>query len=199
MIASHVHDALKQVKQLQALVLEKKNFTGYSGKARIISGATAFLGASILSTQFIPATPTAHLIGWGLVLIVALIANYGSLLFWFMFSAEVRREMLKLAPAIDAVPPLAIGGLFSLAFILNGHYEYLFGTWMALYGLTHIPYRNNLPKSNYIVGLIYIAAGAICMFKVFPFTNPWPMGLVFLVGEMAGGYILCLNNKKELT
>ena len=110
-----------------------------------------------------------------------------------------RRSLRELVPAFDAVPALAVGAGLSLALIMHGEYDLLFGTWMCLYGLVHIPYRNSLPFANYLVGIFYLACGAIML--VWPgvsFTNPYPMGLVFGAGELAGGFVLCRLNKETV-
>lgn len=199
MIAHHIHDALAQVHRLQALILEKRLFRGYSGIARMAGGIFALVGAAIMASRNFPATPTAHLLGWAAVLAGALAVNYGALLDWFVAKPAARRSLRELVPAFDAVPALAVGAGLSLALIMHGEYDLLFGTWMCLYGLVHMPYRNSLPFTNYLVGIFYLACGAIML--VWPglsFTNPYPMGLVFGAGELGGGFVLCRLNKETV-
>ena len=190
MIANHIHDALNQVGKLRELILAKKNFKGYSGTARICGGTLAFLGAVVISSSGIPDDPFRHLLVWIGVLVFSLTANYGGLLFWFLFDPESRRDIAKLAPAVDAVPALAVGGFLTIALPHHNQFQLLTPMWMFLFGLAHIPYRLNLPKPNYYLGIYYILCGAWILFFQYPFTNPWPMGIVFLVGETAGGLIL---------
>ena len=199
MIASHVHDALEQVRRLQTLVIERKNFKGYSGRSRIFGGLAAFAGAAVMSMPSLVAeTESARLCGWGVVLAVGLLLNYGSLLHWFLYSPEARRSLGRLVPALDALPALAVGAFFSLGLVVHGNYELLPGVWMALYGLVHVPYRNNLPAANYLVGVFYMLSGAY--FFLFPaeFANPWPMGVVFFVGETFGGCVLMLDARAKI-
>jgi hypothetical protein len=191
MIASHIHDALDQVRKLQEFILARRLFRGYSGKARIISGLAALLGAAALASDKVPATPRAHLIGWGVVLAVGVAVNYASLLYWFLFDPEVRRAPVMLKPALDALPALATGAILTLVIVMTGEFNLLPGTWMCLYGLAQVAYRQSLPSGIYIVGLGYIACGALCLLpSPLPFVNPWPMGLVFLTGELMGGIVL---------
>lgn len=190
-IANHIHDALGQVRQMRALALERARFRGYSGTARMVGGACALAGACVLSRPAFPATPAAHLAGWALVLVVALVLNYGGLLVWFWRDPNARRDGWVLLPALDALPALAAGALLSAALVAHGQYDLLFGVWMGMYGLVHAPYRRALPAANLAVGLFYGIAGAVCLFHPdVHFTNPWPMGLVFGAGELAGGGIL---------
>ena len=194
MVAHHIHDALSQVRRLQELILNKKRFQGYSGKARILSGLLALATSAVLTHPAVPRTANAHLAGWAISLTAALVLNYGALAKWFLFNPEVRREPRMLKPALDAVPALAVGAVLSLVLILNGQHRFLFGVWMSLYGVAQTAYRQSLPPGIYGVGVAYIAAGLLCL--LWPgssFTNPWSMGLVFFAGEIAGGMILLQN------
>jgi hypothetical protein len=103
----------------------------------------------------------------------------------------LRHHLPELIPAIEAFPALAIGAVTSVALVLHGEFSLLFGTWMSLYGLVHVVYRLSLPRANYGVGVFYMVSGAVCLLSPsLTFTNPWPMGLVFFIGESLGGFIL---------
>ena len=191
MIANHIHDALAQVRTLQEFIIERNLFKGYSGKARIVSGFAALTGAVILSSGRIPDSPWAHLAGWSAVLAAGVVANYAALLYWFLFDQQAKRNPLMLKPALDALPALALGAALTLAIILHKEFDLLFGVWMSLYGLAQIAYRNSLPRGIYRTGLLYMVCGAACLLSPgVRFTNPWPMGIAFFVGELAGGVVL---------
>ena len=149
-----------------------------------------------MSCSFVPVSPLAHLAGWSFVLFSALVLDYGGVIWWFLFSSQAKREMSRAMPVVDAIPALAVGAVFSLAMILGKHYELLFGTWMCLYGLAHVSYRMSLPMANYLVGVFYIVCGSVCLLMQVPFTNPWPMGMVFFVGEISGGLVLHRSNNQ---
>ena len=198
MIASHIHDALAQVRKLQEFILHKRLFKGYSGWARIVSGSVALAGTVILASDVVPDYPDAHLAGWALVLVVGVILNYACLLYWFMFNPEVRRDPVMLKPALDAIPALGVGAALTIALVLEVQYDMLFGMWMCLYGLAQVAYRQSLPPGIYFVGLGYLVCGACCLLSSsVSFTNPWPMGIVFFMGELAGGIILMGHKTKE--
>jgi len=194
MIANHIHDALAQVRKVQEFILSKRFFMGYSGVAKMIGGVIAFAGAGVMSAKSFSDSPLVHLAGWGVVLTVALVLNYGAFVWWFLFNEQAKRDMAKAMPVLDAIPALAVGAIFSLAFIIGKHYELLFGTWMCLYGLAHVSYRQSLPMGNYAVGVFYIICGSVCLLLQTSFTSPWPMGFVFLAGELIGGIVLYRNN-----
>ncbi|MCE9614700.1 MAG: hypothetical protein K8T26_10520 [Lentisphaerae bacterium] len=198
MLANHIHDALAQVRTLQAFVLERNQFKGYSGKARVISGLLALAGAAILNLPAVPATPAAHLTGWLIVLALGVLINYGALLYWFLFAPDVRRNPLMLKPALDAVPPLAIGGVLSLALVLHGEYDLLFGTWLTLYGLAQVAYRRSLPGGIYRLGFLYLGCGTYFLLTPgIAFTEPWPMAFAFCAGEFASGLVLIDDQRRS--
>lgn len=191
MIANHIHDALAQVRTLQEFIIERNLFKGYSGKARVLAGLTALAGTWVLGSGRIPGSPWAHLAGWGVILAVGVGVNYAALLYWFLFDGEARRNPMMLKPALDAIPALGVGAVLSLALVLKGEFDLLFGTWMCLYGLAQVAYRSSLPKGIYWTGVFYMVCGTGCLFwPGISFVEPWPMGMVFVTGELAGGAVL---------
>lgn len=190
MIAAHIHDALAQVRELKLRVLNAERFTGYSGRSRAVGGTAAMLAPFVMSAAWYPRTTTAHLWGWGVVFAIAVAANYSAVVHWFLFHPEVKRDVRKLMPTVHALPSLAVGGIFTGALILKGQYDLLFGMWMCLFGLTNLSARRTQPPSLGLLGLFYIVSGALCLLAPgVSFTHPWPMGLVFGLGEWIGGFI----------
>jgi hypothetical protein len=200
MIANHIHDALAQVKKLQEFILEKRLFKGYSGWARIGSGSVALIGAAIMASDLVPKDPFIHIDCWAAVVFVGLVLNYGCLIYWFLFNQEVRRNPIMVKPALDALPALMVGAVLTLSFTLTGQFNMLFGMWMCLYGLAQVAYRQSLPYGIYVVGIGYVFCGIFCLLlDSITFLNPWPMGIVFFIGELAGGIVLLGYKGKELT
>ena len=195
--SSDPHELLGHLNRLRETVGDRQQFRGYSGSARMAGGLAALATAGVLASPYVPPTPLAHLLGWSVLLVIGGIVNYVALLRWFLFSPDAGRKLFNLRPALDALPALAAGGLLSAGAVLHGNYDLLFGIWMCCYGAVHGAYRRNLPPSNYAVGIFYLAAGAACLLiPGLPFTNPWPMGLTFFVGESIGGAISLVSNYK---
>ncbi len=191
MVVSHVHDAVAQVKRLRELILDKQVFRGFSGRARMAGGAAVMGAFGLLLSPGVPRTVPAHLAVWAGVLALALAFNFGALAHALLSDSSFRRNPARIRPALDVLPPLAVGGLLSLSLIRAGQHDLLFGAWMTLYGLTHLACRHSLPKANYVVGLYYLACGAIqCLRPAPSFLDPWPMALAFIPGELAGGWVL---------
>lgn len=197
MITQHVHDALAQVRELQQAILGRIRFHGFSGPTRAISGTMALVAAAAMATPYYPDTNRAHFIGWASVLVVSLFLNSGALLHWFLNDKHVSRDVRRLRPVLDVIPPLFVGGILTAAMVWHGHFQLLFAIWMLMFGLTNLASRHVLPRMICFVGLFYIAAGVIWLFAPYSsFTNPWPMGLIFFAGEWAGGLILYIDDRR---
>lgn len=194
--------ALSQVRQMHEALLERRHFRGYSGTARFAGGCGAWIGAVVLSLPVVPCKPLPHLAGWVIVLGLALLLNYGALLRWLFEAKPRRRSIAEVMPILDAVPALAVGGILSLSLVVRGlsapgYLDLLFGTWMCIYGLVHVVYRKTLPAGIYGLGIYYVACGGVCLLAPgISICGPWPMGLVFGLGECMGGVILHRANKR---
>lgn len=145
-----------------------------------------------MSRPWFPQTPSAHILGWGFVFIVALLINYGALIWWFLSDTQTKRDWRCLKPVIDVFPSLFVAGVLTIVFISKGEYHYLFGIWMCLFALANLASRHVLPSTIWGIGAFYLLSGTFCLLSAneYSFLNPWPMGIVFFVGEWAGGIIL---------
>ncbi len=190
-----IDEVLAQFRGVRDIVMRRRRFHGYSGKARMACGVVALAGSLVMALGPVPATTSAHLFGWGLVLAAALVLNYGALAWWFISHAEVRAEPALVKPALDAVPALAGGAVLTVALIAAKQFHLLSGTWMLLYGLAQTTYRSALPRGVFYTGLVYMACGSLLLVFPQPFTNPLPMGTVFCLGELVGG--LCLLKPED--
>lgn len=198
MIANHIHDALSQVRELQKNILDKQRFKGYSGRARASAGTVALMTAAFLSFSGYPETVKTHLIAWAIVFIIGFVLNYGALIHWFLFDPKVRRDFRKLRSTLDALPALFVGGALTFALVKVGQVRLLFGMWMSLFGVTCLATRLVLPRIYWLVGVFYLTCGIY--FLLAPdvtFLNPWPMGFVFFIGELLGGFIFHYDDKLE--
>lgn len=95
MIATHIHHALSQVRELKMRVLSAQRFTGYSGRCRAVGGTIALFAPLLLNAQWYPKTLTTHLAGWGVVCACAVLANYSAVLHWFLFQPDVERDLRR--------------------------------------------------------------------------------------------------------
>ena len=190
-----VDQAIRHVREMQTLVLDRQRFKGFSGVARMLGGLAALLTALILRYA-VPAKPCSHLIGWGVLLVFALAINFAALFYWLCKNWG-RLRLVELWPVWEVFPILSVGAALSFALIRTGQVDPLFGVWMALYGASHMAYRRSLPFPIYCGGLVYVAAGIFCLlWPGIHFVDPRPMGLVFGLGELFGGWVL-IRRRRE--
>jgi hypothetical protein len=189
-------EALADVKELRRRVLDRQLFFGYSGPARISGGCIALIGAWLLSQSWISQTPQNHLIGWGIICATAFTVNFGAVAYWWRAR---QADLDQLRPILDLVAPFTVGGLLTCSLISHAQYDLLFPMWMWLFGLMHIASRHSMPRSMLSLGWSYIGAGIVCILSLphTAFTNPWPMGLTFALGEIFGGVTFLTLRKEE--
>jgi hypothetical protein len=121
-------------------------------------------------------------------------------LYWFFNDPRVNRNIWRLKPTIDFLPPLFVGGVLTFTMIISGLYDYLFGVWMCMFGLSNLASRNVLPGPITLVGLFYLVCGSAWLIAPdVSFLNPWPMGIVFFAGEWGGGLVLHLDQTRYLS
>lgn len=192
-----IHEALGAVQQMRRMVLEKQNFRGFSGPARLASGLLACATAALLAWPGFPDSNWSRVIAWGSLFGIALSLNVGAIAFWFTHDRMINRDVRRLKPVVDILPALAVGALLTFVFLWNRDFHYLFGMWMCMFGLANLAGRQVMPRMIVGVGLFYVAAGVLCLLSPgLSFENPWPMGLVFCVGEITGGVILHVDQRR---
>ena len=195
-----IQEALRQVQELKQKILEKQRFKGYSGRARAISGTIALGAAAILASPYWPDTNEAHLAGWAIVFALACLLNFGAILYWFLRDPNAKRDVRRLRPIVDTLPPLLVGGILTLGLVRHEMYSWLFPIWMSLFGLANLASRHVLPPAISIIGWFYILAGSLLLL-IGPdhFTNPWPMGIIFFAGEWMGGIVLHFDTSDSIS
>lgn len=188
-MSSPIHEALREVRGLQARILQKQRFKGYSGRARALGGCVALLGALVLESLDDPETHT--ILGvWLAVLLVSATLNYGALLFWFLRDSTTGRNPHRLRPALEVLPTFLAGAFITIGLVAHGQTELIYGVWMLLYGLAQWASRRVLPRGVTLVGIWYFIAGALGLFLPgMGLHEPVFMGLVFFIGEWMGGFI----------
>ena len=187
---AHVHQALAQVRAMHQHLIEKQRFKGYSGRARAFSGCVALLAAWFL--QRIPAR-TDLLVLWVWLAVAALCfaVNGGAVLAWFLWDPQVSRDARRLKPTFEVVPAILAGAVLTVRLWHDGAFSYLVPIWMIVFGLANWASRHVLPRGIAAVAFLYLLCGTILLLvNPLPFTNPWPMGIVFFIGEWMGGWAL---------
>jgi hypothetical protein len=186
----HLQQALDQVREVRRCVLQRQRFLGFSAGGRL-AGAGLVLAAAVGLSRAPSLAPGDHVAVWLGVAAVAAAINYGLCLRWYQTLPAADRQRERLLPLVESFPPLALGGAATAGLILHGQYDLLPGIWMGLYGLVNFYAYPHLPMPIRKLGLFYLACGAL--FLLHPaagLMRPWPVALVFVVGEFSGSLII---------
>lgn len=190
----HVHDALAQVRSIHRHMLEKQRFKGYSGRARAAAGCVALIAAAWLARHPAAGHDTQFVV-WGAVAAAGIAINYGAVLVWYFGNPAEERTAVRLKPLLENLPALGVGALLTLVLMRDGAFRDLPGMWMLLFGLANLASRRVLARGIGWVGAFYLAAGTV--FLLAPPSTPWAMGIVFFVGEWAGGLVLHFDGRER--
>jgi hypothetical protein len=194
----HVHQALAQVRLLRRHGIERQRFRGYSGRARALSGCAALAAAFWISRH--PSHGSRYALAvWLSVAALGAALNYGAVLFWFLGEPADEMRAHRLKPAVEVVPALAAGAVLTVAFWRAGAFDYMVPVWMMLFGVANLASRHVLPRAAAWVGLFYLVSGAALLLAAprTGWSNPWPMGVVFFVGEWLGGMAMHLGRPER--
>lgn len=187
----NLHDALDHVAEMRRRILESQKFRGYSGRARALGGCSALIGA--LGLGLIP-QGVHHVfvpVVWGVVFLFSFSLNYGAVLLWWLRLSREARVRSPLTPALENLPVFIVGGVLTCHLVVFGFPRSLTGVWACVFALTHFTAKYAVPRGVRRVGWWYLAAGsAMLAYPDFGWDYPVVPGLVFLIGEFAGGWLI---------
>lgn len=182
----NIHETIGAVADLRRRVLDRQRFRGYSGVARAAGGTLALLVACVAHWGDVGANDRALFVAWGVVFIGAVVLNYGAVLWWWLTGRGG-----ALAPALEPLPVLLVGGLLSVAVTMASSAWLLPCVWISVFGLTQFTAKYALPRAIRLVGCYYITAGVVVLgLGEWAWREPLLLGGVFFLGEWAGGLIL---------
>ena len=148
-----------------------------------------------MSLPMFPLSIDAHVIAWGVVAALGALLNYGAVVYWYLSETGARRDFRRVKPAFDVLPALIVGGVVTWVLMQHRLHHLLPGMWMALFGVANLASQRVLPRMINLVGWFYVACGVVLLVAPLPFTNPWPMAIVFCCGEWAGGFVLHFDRR----
>lgn len=187
----NLHEALDRVADMRARILESQKFRGYSGRARALGGCLALIGALVIGLVPQGVEHVALPLVWGAIFIGAFGLNYGAVLVWWLRLSKEERARSPLGPALENLPVFVVGGALTAHLVVFGFPQSLTGMWAAVFSLTHFTAKYALPRGLRLVGWWYVGAGcALLFFPDVAWEYPVLPGLVFFLGETAGGWLI---------
>jgi hypothetical protein len=100
--------------------------------------------------------------------------------------------------AIQFVPSLMVGAIVTFFFTtrLPELLWVLPGLWQMLFGLGNLAAQQLLPCAARVVGMLFLASGAFCLWLGPRALDPWAMGLPFATGQLTLAAILWWHHER---
>ncbi len=197
--------AISQISQIHAQMAASQMFRGYRSATALFSAAIAVCTA-IIQSQLLE-HPARHV---GLYLLLWIAAATLSLMIIALemilrcrrLNSDVQTRLTLLAVESFLPSLLAGGALTYLIFRFVAVAVWILPPlWMMLFSLGILASSRILPRATIYSGSYYLLAGIFCMvsFHGELMFNPWIMGLVFGIGQLATAAILyyTLERKHE--
>lgn len=198
-----LRDAIDQITTIRTQLAATERLRSLRAVPVALSGLMA-IAAAIAQTCWIAdpaAEPDRYLLLWlGTALLSGLAAG-----------AEVARRAqrsdsalgianARLA-AIQFLPSLCVGAVVTwfIALRLPALLWLLPGLWQLLFGLGNLAAQQLLPTAARVVGALFLASGAYCLWLGERALEPWVMGLPFATGQLTLAAILWWHHERTET
>lgn len=198
-----LHEALEQISQIRGQLAQSETFRGYRAASVAATGAVAVL-TSLAQMRWL-ADPAAHpllfVTMWVSAAALCLVGGGAQILWQYLHCESPHQKATTRTVVAQLLPPITAGAV--LAYIL-GHRgpqatAMLPGLWPMLVSLGVFASRRHLPRAIGWVGLYYLACGSAILYLLpgSAALEPWIMGVVFGIGQMAAALVLYWNLERH--
>lgn len=152
--------AADNLRFIRSAMESSSRFTDVSGVSMVLIGVTGLIAAVVASMQ---PTARAAVLAWeGAAIVAVTLGLLGTL-----YKARHHRERLLAAPArkfaLGLAPPLAAGGVLTIAMQRAGTYELLPGMWLVVYGAAVAAAGAFSVRILPALGFAFMATGTIAL------------------------------------
>jgi hypothetical protein len=198
-----LHEALTQISEIRLQMARTQVFRGYHSIPTAFSGLLAMAAAGLQSVWIHDPVHnlSLYLTLWFVVALLSVTA--AGIEMWVHCRRSVSpltREVTWLAVE-QFLPAVVAGGLLTYALVSAAPESVwlLPGLWQVLFSLGVFASCRLLPRTVFVVGLFYMAAGIMSLvWARGPATlSPWAMGLPFGVGQFLAAAVLYLTLERQ--
>ena len=187
--------ALEDIAEVRGRLAGVQRFKGYSAIASAASGIFA-LGAGVVQALIV-GTPHTNGDGriyfaiWFVCCAASVVVNYSAIAHWFVNDATARDRWHTRTVGLSMLPAIVLGAALSAAFLQQGLFGLLPGSWYACYGVGVFASRLNVPRGVVPIALGFIAIGVALLFCPAQLAlQPWVVALGFGIGQIAIGILV---------
>lgn len=171
-------EAIETVKEIRSMMEKSSRFISFSGTSAILIGFYALAGSFIARSVLASVNPlpnSSPALQWSAVatqlVITALLVfvlALGTILFFSVRKAKKRQQSFFNKPAyrtfFNFFLPLATGGVFCMALLLNGYVGVIAPVMLLFYGVSLINAAKYTYGSIFGLGCAEIVLGLLCAF-----------------------------------
>jgi len=192
--------ALDQIAAVREGVARANTFRGYRAATTLMSSVLALAASAVCSglLHYGVYYVEPYLAVWIAAAAVSM-TLCGFEMAYRVAGSPLQRD-LTLAAVERFLPSLAAGGLLTLVIYRFCPEELwmLPGLWMMFFGLGIHASRRLLPRYSEIIAAFYLLCGLIVLsMRETDMLNPWPMGIVFGLGQLAAAGVLWQTERFE--
>ena len=186
----HIHQALADVRQIQAVLAKTERFRLLRATTVAATALLAFFGAALQAWSVGDASedPLAYFVYWSVIAAAgagcAILATAWR--YWGRPTSWDRALWFEASRSF--VPALAVGGLLTAVIALRhpGAATLLPGIWSMLFGLGVWATTRIFPRSMSGAALYYFVVGVVALV----FADNWPFSPLWMAAAFGGGQLL---------
>ncbi|KPJ84490.1 MAG: hypothetical protein AMS19_00445 [Gemmatimonas sp. SG8_23] len=181
-----LHDrAMDNLRYIRETMERSASFTHVSGIGGVAMGVVAFAAAGLAWTASSPAE-------WVTVWLVAAGVSLGVAVLFLARKSKAEGVTLLTGPARkfawSVTPPLAAGGILTVAFVRGGVVDMLPGMWLLLYGTGIVAGGSHSVRPIPIMGATFMAVGVAALLGPSDWHTVW--GNLWMAAGFGGLHVM---------
>jgi hypothetical protein len=190
-------EAMSQLREIHGWMSRASCYRNLSGPAAVAAGASALVGALVLSLGWGPEVPVRpFVVVWGSVFLFSAVVNLA------LTARKARQRGEEVLSHVGRTvlaalfPNFLAGGIMTWVLGSRELWHLLPGTWMLLYGCAIFAARFFSPRGSTWLGLSFFVVGTFTLLVVGEAAlNPWLMAGSFGLLHVAFGVHLIFQEK----
>jgi hypothetical protein len=189
-----VSEAFERLDDIHEQLTKAEVYGGFRVPGTLAVGVVGLLAAAVQRLTPSADGPTAFVVYWVIVAAVCALLGGGASLYAFAFQEDDFARMRTRRVFGQFLPCVVTGAVVTASVLRAGPalIALLPGMWAVLFGLGVVAVRPYMPRAIGVVGLFYLAAGSLLLWRaaVVPDLSGWSVGGVFGVGHLATAIVL---------
>jgi hypothetical protein len=189
-----VSEALERLDHIHEQLTKAEVYGGFRVPGTLAVGLVGVAAAVLQPLVPLADTPTGFVVYWIVAATSCALLGGAASLYAYVFQEDEFGQMRTRRVLAQFLPCVVAGAVVTAGFLRGGVelIPYLPGVWAVLFGLGVVAVRPYLPRLIGLVGLFYLAAGTLLLYRAAgqPELSGWSVGGVFGLGHFATALVL---------